>query len=164
MGGEFGASVDATPRRLVLRAAGLVERQADAVKKVSGPAVSAPQAAVEGFARKQGVSTAELEQEDGRYSFSKRIPGRATKDILAEALPGLIPKIHFPKTMYWTGKNGPRFIRPIRWLVALIGDEVVPFEIAGVKSGNVTADTVFWEPRGFRSRSRITSRSCARTA
>ena len=48
-------------------------------------------------------------------------------------------KIPFPKTMYWTGKNGPRFIRPIRWIVALLGNEVIPFEIAGVKSGNVTS-------------------------
>src|SRR5258708_7794274 len=61
MGGEFGASVDATPRRLVLRASDLIQRQADAVKKVSGPAVTAPPAAVEGFARKQGASVAELE-------------------------------------------------------------------------------------------------------
>ncbi len=59
-------------------------------------------------------------------------------DILAESLPGIILKISFPKTMYWTGKSGPRFIRPIRWIVALLGDEVVPFEIAGVHSGNVT--------------------------
>ena len=60
------------------------------------------------------------------------------KGILAEALPAIVLKIPFPKTMYWTAKNGPRFIRPIRWIVALLGDEVIPFEIAGVKSGNVT--------------------------
>ena len=53
-------------------------------------------------------------------------------DILAEALPGIILKITFPKTMYWTGKGGPRFIRPIRWIVALLGDESIPFELAGV--------------------------------
>jgi len=73
------------------------------------------------------------------YSFLRKIEGRATKDILAEALPGVIPKIYFPKTMYWTGRNGPRFIRPIRWIVAMLGHEIVPFEIAGVKSGRVTA-------------------------
>jgi glycyl-tRNA synthetase beta chain len=49
-------------------------------------------------------------------------------------LPALILKIYFPKTMYWTGKGGPRFIRPIRWMVALLGEQIVPFEIAGVKS------------------------------
>ena len=51
---------------------------------------------------------------------------------LDDVLPGLIEKMYFPKTMYWTGKTGPRFIRPIRWIVALFGDRVVPFEIAGV--------------------------------
>jgi glycyl-tRNA synthetase beta chain len=138
-GGELSASVAATPRRLMLRAAGLPERQADVVKKVTGPAVNAPEAAVAGFARKQGVSVSDLGQEDGRYVFSKLIPGSATQDVLIESLPGVVTKIHFPKTMYWTAKNGPRFIRPIRWIVALLGKDVVPFEIAGVKSGNITS-------------------------
>ena len=65
--------------------------------------------------------------------------GRASKDILAEALPSLILQIYFPKTMYWTDKKGPRFIRPIRWIVALLGEEIVPFEIAGVHSGALTS-------------------------
>jgi glycyl-tRNA synthetase beta chain len=60
-------------------------------------------------------------------------------DVLADSLPGIILKIAFPKTMYWTGKSGPRFIRPIRWIVALLGDDVIPFELAGVRSGNVTS-------------------------
>ena len=59
-------------------------------------------------------------------------------DILAESLPAAILAIQWPKTMYWTGEDGPRFIRPIRWIVALLDDEVIPFEIAGVKSGNIT--------------------------
>ena len=67
------------------------------------------------------------------------MPGRLTSDILAEALPGIILQIYFPKTMYWTGKGGPRFIRPIRWIVALLGEEIVPFELAGVRSGALTA-------------------------
>jgi len=139
VGGEFSAKVDATPRRLVLRAAGLPEKQPDEVKKVSGPALTAPEAAVAGFARKQEVAPDQLEHEDGRYVFSKLIPGRGTREILAEALPSIIGKIYFPKTMYWTGKNGPRFIRPVRWIVALLGSEVVPFEIGGVQSGQVTS-------------------------
>lgn len=138
-GGEFSASIAATPRRLVLCAAGLPDRQADVVKKVQGPASSAPDAAVAGFARKQGVSVSELGKEDGRYVFSKLIPGRTTRDVLVDALPGVVTKVYFPKTMYWTAKNGPRFIRPIRWIVALLGDDVIPFEIAGVKSGNITS-------------------------
>ncbi|MCX6620891.1 MAG: glycine--tRNA ligase subunit beta, partial [Acidobacteria bacterium] len=66
------------------------------------------------------------------------LAGRQTRDILAAALPELILKLQWPKTMYWTGKSGPRFIRPIRWMVALLGSEVVPFEIAGVSTGSTT--------------------------
>jgi len=133
------STVDATPRRLVLRATGLIERQPDVVQKVSGPAVNAPEAAVAGFARKQGVTAAELEKQDGKYVVMKRVAGRTTKQILAEGLPEIIGKIYFPKTMYWTGKNGLRFIRPIRWIVALLGDDVVPLEIGGVEAGNVSS-------------------------
>ena len=73
------------------------------------------------------------------YVFGKKIPGRLTRDILSERLPGIILQLNFPKTMYWTGKGGPRFIRPIRWIVALLGEEIVPFELAGVRSGALTA-------------------------
>src|SRR5205807_1460928 len=52
--------------------------------------------------------------------------------------PPAILAIQWPKTMYWSAKNGPRFIRPIRWIVALLDDQVIPFEIAGVRSGNIT--------------------------
>jgi glycyl-tRNA synthetase beta chain len=139
VGDQYNASVDATPRRLVLRAANLPERQADETKKVAGPAVNAPEKAVAGFARKQGVAPADLQQEDGHYVFSKLIPGRTMRDILADTLPGVVLKTSFPKTMYWAGKSGPRFIRPIRWIVALLGGDVVPFEIADIKSGSVSA-------------------------
>ena len=136
-------TMDATPRRLVLRADGLPERQADSRERVLGPAKSAPPQAVAGFARKQGIQPGDLAIEatpkGDYYCFTRKIAGRQTKDILAAALPGIILQIYFPKTMYWTGKGGPRFIRPIRWLVALLGGEVVPFEIAGVHSGAVTS-------------------------
>ncbi|MBK9168638.1 MAG: glycine--tRNA ligase subunit beta [Bryobacterales bacterium] len=134
--------VDATPRRLVLRASGLPPRQQDAEELLMGPPKAAPAAAVAGFARKLGVAPEELVIETTAkgeyYSFRRKVAGQATSDLLAAALPDLILSIHFPKTMYWAGKNGPRFIRPIRWLVALLGDSVVPFEIAGVASGAVT--------------------------
>lgn len=135
-------SVDATPRRLVLRAAGLVSAQSDEVKVISGPPVSSGQGAAQGFAKKMGAPVEELQKTQTSkgeyYSYSKQIPGRKTIDVLSEALPVLIPKISFPKTMYWTGKGGVRFIRPIRWIVALLEDEIVPFELAGVPSGNKT--------------------------
>jgi glycyl-tRNA synthetase beta chain len=136
-------TMDATPRRLALRAEGLPERQADAEERVMGPAKSAPPQAVAGFARKQGVKPEDLSVETTPkgvyYTLVKNVPGRRTADILAEALPGLILQINFPKAMYWTGRSGPRFIRPIRWIVALLGADIVPFEIAGVRSGNVTS-------------------------
>ena len=119
------------------------ERQADSEERILGPAKSAPLQAVAGFARKQGVSpeslTLETTAKGDYYTLVRKVSGRLTKDILAEALPGLILRIYFPKTMYWTGKSGPRFIRPIRWIVALLGEEIVPFEIAGVRSGNLTS-------------------------
>jgi glycyl-tRNA synthetase beta chain len=135
--------LDATPRRLVLRAEGLPERQQDREERVLGPAQSAPAQAVAGFARKQGVRPEDLAVETTPkgvyYSIIKKIPGRRTIDILAESLAGLILEIYFPKAMYWTGKGGARFIRPIRWVVALLGDDIVPFEVAGVRSGALTA-------------------------
>lgn len=138
-----GIALDATPRRLVLRAAALAERQADSEERLTGPAKSAPAKAVEGFARKLGVQPADLAVEatvkGEYYTYVRKVAGRPTREILAEALPGVILRIPFPKTMYWAGKSGPRFIRPIRWLAALLGGEVVPFEIAGVRSGNTTA-------------------------
>ena len=135
--------MDATPRRLVLRAEGLPERQADSEERVMGPAKAAPAQAVAGFARKLGVDpkdlTVEATPKGEYYSFLRKVEGRRTADILSEALPGLVLQIYFPKTMYWSGKGGPRFIRPIRWLVALLGEQIVPFEVAGVRSGNLTA-------------------------
>ncbi len=136
-------AMDATPRRLTLRAQGLPERQPDTEERILGPAKSAPPQAVAGFARKQGISpeslTVETTPKGEYYTLLKRVEGRRTIDILAESLPGIVLQIPFPKTMYWTGKGGARFIRPIRWIVALLGASVVPFELAGVRSGNVTA-------------------------
>ncbi|MCX6587189.1 MAG: glycine--tRNA ligase subunit beta [Acidobacteria bacterium] len=131
---------DGTGRRLVLWAEGLVERQADSVEIVSGPPKGANPNAVAGFAKKSGVSVDDLQVETTArgeyYTFRRQVAGRATAELLAELLPELIQKLYFPKTMFWTGKGGPKFIRPIRWIVALLGDRVVPFTLAGVESGN----------------------------
>jgi len=146
--GAVPIRVDATPRRLVLRASSLPERQPDSEELLTGPPrtaafkVGQPTQAALGFARKLGIEVSALEIQStpkGDYlCYRKQVAGRATRDILADALPELILKIYFPKTMYWTGKGGPRFVRPIRWLVALLGDEVVPFEVAGVQSARTT--------------------------
>jgi len=135
-------AVDGTPRRLVIRAEGLSERQADSEEVVTGPPKSAPPAAVAGFAKKQGIAPEALAVQPTAkgeyYCYTKKIAGREVRQILAESLPEIILKIYFPKTMYWTGKNGPRFIRPIRWIVALLGEQVVEFELAGVRSGAIS--------------------------
>jgi glycyl-tRNA synthetase beta chain len=136
-------TLDATPRRLVLRAEGLPAVEADSEERVQGPAKSAPPQAVAGFARKHGIAPESLTVEStGKgeyYVFVRKAKGRATRDILSGALPGVVLGINFPKAMYWTAKNGPRFIRPIRWIVAMLGEEIVPFEIAGVRAGALTS-------------------------
>ena len=106
---------------------------------LTGPPVTAGEQASAGFARKHGVETKDLQTVStpkGEYFAVKRqVQGRETIAILAEALPELILKIHFPKTMYWTSRAGPRFIRPVRWIIALFGSKPVPFELAGVTAG-----------------------------
>ena len=138
--GEVSVRTDATPRRLVVRAEGVIARQPDSEERVWGPAANAPAAAVAGFAKKQGLEPGQLEiLSDGKaekYSCIRKTEGRAANKILADALPQLVLKTPFPKSMYWTGKGGVRFIRPIRWIVALLDDRLIPFEIAGVPSGN----------------------------
>jgi len=132
-------SVDATPRRLVVRADGLPEQTPDSEQIVKGPPITAGDKAAEGFAKKQGADASALRKAGNYYELVKKVSGRAAIEILAESLPAAILGIQWPKTMFWAGgKNGPRFIRPIRWIVALLGDQVISFEIAGVKSGNVT--------------------------
>lgn len=133
---------DGTGRRLVLWAEGLIARQADSEEIVSGPPKAANPNAVAGFAKKNGVSVDDLKVETTvkgeYYTFRRQVAGRATAELLAELLPELIQKLYFPKSMFWTGKGGPKFIRPIRWIVALLGESVVPFELAGVTSGAET--------------------------
>jgi glycyl-tRNA synthetase beta chain len=133
------ARADATPRRLVVRASGVPAATAAREEVVKGPPVSSGEKAAQGFARKHGVDFGQIQTNGAYYELRKTTPGRDTRVILAESLPGAILGIQWPKTMYWTGgKTGPRFIRPIRWIVALLGDQVIPFEVAGVRSGNIT--------------------------
>ncbi|HEV2201261.1 MAG TPA: glycine--tRNA ligase subunit beta [Bryobacteraceae bacterium] len=129
--------VEATPRRLVVRASGLEERTPDREEIIKGPPISAGERAAVGFAKKHGVDPAAMQRAGDYYEVRKLVPGRTTHEILAEALPSEILKIQWPKSMFWE-PTGARFIRPIRWIVALLGDKVVPFEIAGVKSGSIT--------------------------
>jgi glycyl-tRNA synthetase beta chain len=138
--GDASIRTDATPRRLVVRAEGVIAQQPDSEERVWGPARTAPPAAIGGFAKKQGLDPDQLEiLSDGKaekYSCIRKTAGRAASAILAASLPELVLKTPFPKSMYWTVKGGPRFIRPIRWIVALLDDTVIPFQIAGIPAGN----------------------------
>lgn len=139
LGGEL-AFAEATPRRLAVKLSGLAEREADREEVVSGPPQQANAQAVAGFAKKNGVSVEELTLTDtGKgtyYTFRRQVAGKAAGEILSGNLPQIILGIPWPKTMLWPGKGGARFIRPIRWLVSLLGDEVVPFTINGIAAGN----------------------------
>ncbi len=136
----FGATpqVDATPRRLVVRAEALPDRTPDQDQLIKGPPISAGDKAAQGFAKKQGVDPSAMQKAGDYYELRKTIPGRPVRDLLAESLPASILGIQWPKTMYWGAKGGPRFIRPIRWIVALLDDEVIDFEVAGIRSGSVS--------------------------
>ena len=146
--GHAGVEAYATPRRLAVLVRNLADRQADASEEVRGPARRIAQdengawtKAALGFARSQGVDPTELYFKDvggAEYVFARKsAAGAPTEELLPEALRGLVTSLSFPKNMRW-GEYDLRFIRPIRWLVALYGRDVVPLEIAGVRSGNVT--------------------------
>ena len=108
------AEVDATPRRLVVRASGVPEQTLDAQQIIKGPPITSGDKAAEGFAKKNGATLAMLRQSGNYYELVKRVHGKLASDILAETLPAAILALQWPKTMYWTGKGGVRFIRPIR--------------------------------------------------
>ncbi len=145
-----------TPRRLVLIGESLSLNQRELVKEVMGPPVAVaydengrPTKATIGFAKKQGVPVEKLESIEtpkGEYLYVRQnFPGRPTIDILAEALPGLISGIKWPKSMRW-GSVGFAFVRPIHWIIAVLGGKVVPFEVAGIKAGRSTTGHRFMSP------------------
>jgi glycyl-tRNA synthetase beta chain len=145
-----------TPRRLVLIGKAIADKQEDLVQEMTGPPKTVaydkegkPTKAAIGFAQRQGVSVEELEcieTAKGEYLFIKRkIPGRPARDILAEVLPKLVGDIPWPKSMRW-GSVGFSFVRPVHWVLALLNGEVIPFEVAGVKSGNTTRGHRFMAP------------------
>jgi len=138
----------ATPRRLALLATGLPERQPGREELVLGPPVrvamgsdGGPGRAAFGFARSQGMDVEQLERVEtpkGEYlGYRKRIPGRSLPEILRETTPRLVAGLSWPRGMYWR-ESRFRFIRPLRWCVALWDAEVVPFRFEGIDSGRVT--------------------------
>ena len=133
-----------TPRRLALIVKGLDDASAEISERHKGPSASiaydadgnATKAAI-GFARGKGLDVAELVVEDGYIYAETKTAGVPAKDIVSEMLPQLITGLNFPKSMHW-GDLDAKFVRPVRWLVALLDEEVIPVEFATVQSGNVT--------------------------
>ena len=133
-----------TPRRLALIVKGLADTSAEISERHKGPSASiaydadgnATKAAI-GFARGKGLDVADLVVEDGYIYAETKTAGVPAKDIVTEMLPQLITGLNFPKSMHW-GNLDAKFVRPVRWLVALLDEEVIPVEFATVKSGNVT--------------------------
>ena len=133
-----------TPRRLALIVKGLADTSAEISERHKGPSASiaydtdgnATKAAI-GFARGKGLDVANLVVEDGYIYAETKTAGVPAKDIVSEMLPQLITGLNFPKSMHW-GNLDAKFVRPVRWLVALLDEEVIPVEFATVKSGNVT--------------------------
>jgi glycyl-tRNA synthetase len=145
-----------TPRRLVVSVAELAGRQPDRTRVVKGPpaerafdALGQPTRAGEGFARSKGVAVGDLEVreiEGGRYVVALvDEKGQPAAQVLAGALPGLIAGLHFDKAMRWNS-SGVAFSRPIRWLLAFFGSQVIPFEYAGYRSGVTTRGLRFHGP------------------
>ena len=134
-----------TPRRLAVIAQGIPAAQPDVTEQINGPAVSVafkdggPTPAAHSFAKKAGVDVAQLERvatPKGEYLSAKITKrGRTAAEILAELLPKEIASIYWPKNMYWR-KPSERFVRPVRWLVAMLDDQVVPLEFDGIRAGN----------------------------
>ena len=133
-----------TPRRLALIVKGLADASAEISERHKGPSASIaydadgnPTKAAIGFARGKGLDVADLVVEDGYIYAETKTAGVPAKDIVTDMLPQLITGLNFPKSMHW-GNLDAKFVRPVRWLVALFDEEVIPVEFATVKSGNVT--------------------------
>lgn len=149
-------SVYGTPRRLVLHVAGVVARQRPAVREVRGPAAQVaydqegkPTQAATGFARSQGVPVERLKviETAGRRYVAAVIEeaGRPAAAVLPDALSALVEGLSFSRTMRW-GESDARFARPVRWVLALLGTQILPVSIAGLRARRRTYGHRFLSP------------------
>ena len=140
----------ATPRRLALIARGLPAATQAVSEETKGPKTSAPPQALEGFLRKTGLTREQLVERDGTFFAIVEKPGRATPEVLAEAIPAIIRIFPWPKSMRWgaasLSTSSLRWVRPLKGVVALFGEDVVPFEIDGISSGAATFGHRFHHP------------------
>jgi glycyl-tRNA synthetase beta chain len=150
-GVSLGAlTVWSTPRRLALIARGLPEATAAVSEEVKGPKVGAPPQALEGFLRKTGLTQDQLVERNGVLFAVTEKPGRATRDVLAEAIPAICRAFPWPKSMRW-GKaslstESLRWVRPLSGIVAILGEDLVECEVGGVRSGYATLGHRFHHP------------------
>ena len=145
---EAKVATYSTPRRLAVLAEGLLAKQADTEKKITGPSWEiafkdgAPTVAGEAFAKKAGITAAELEKVEtpkGEYVGAMvKHEGRTATEILVTELPKEVLGIYWAKNMYWRAGKPERFVRPVRWVVALMDSDVVPLEIAGIAADKVS--------------------------
>jgi glycyl-tRNA synthetase beta chain len=136
-----------TPRRLAVIAAGILAAQPDITEEVTGPSSTVaykdgqPTPAAHAFAKKAGVDVSQLQKittAKGEYLAAKVTKkGRSTAEILAETLPKELASIYWPKSMYWR-KTHERFVRPVRWLVAMLDGETIPLEFDGIWAGKTS--------------------------
>ena len=144
----------ATPRRLALIARGLPEATQAATEERRGPRADAPPQALEGFLKSTGLTRDQLEEraeKKGAFLYAVLTkPGRPTAEVLSEAIPAIVRAFPWPKSMRWgaasASTDSPRWVRPLQGVVALLGEQVVPFEIAGVTSGAATLGHRFHHP------------------
>jgi len=140
----------ATPRRLTLIARDLPAETSAVSEEVKGPKTSAPPQALEGFLRKTGLTRDQLVERDGVLFAVTEKPGRATADVLAEAIPAIIRAFPWPKSMRWGAQSQTteslRWVRPLHGIVALLGEDIVDVEIAGIRSGAATLGHRFHHP------------------
>ena len=145
-----GITVYSTPRRLALIARGLPLATAAVSEEVKGPKVGAPPQALEGFLRKTGLTADQLTERGGVLFAVTEKPGRATKDVLAEAIPAICRAFPWPKSMRWGAASlsteSLRWVRPLSGIVAVLGEELVECEIGGVTSGFATLGHRFHHP------------------
>ncbi len=140
----------ATPRRLALIARGLPEATEAVREEVKGPRTSAPEQALEGFLRKTGLTREQLTDQNGVWFAVTEKPGRATAEVLAAAIPGLVRAFPWPKSMRWgdasLSSESLRWVRPLQGIVAIFGEALVPCTVAGIESGFATVGHRFHSP------------------
>jgi len=146
-----------TPRRLAVMVAGIPAAQEDVTEQITGPSMSVaykegqPTPAAQAFAKKAGVDVSQLEKiatAKGEYLAAKITKkGRSAAEILAENLPKEISSIYWPKNMYWRKAN-ERFVRPVRWLVAMLDDHIIPLEFDGLQAGKISRGHRVLSPGG----------------